>query len=143
MMWYMLLGTSGISKEDILNDPLFPIIGFTRQSSLYVEKIKQFNEKYGTDISFYTAYHTRATNRGGWARTDNRLSGYNGGNGPLGGYTQYYEFKICNYGSQRVFLKFDNNPQEFELLKGTPKNYYTSVAADASPGYSTFRLFLK
>ncbi|RAZ59958.1 hypothetical protein CHL10071_08540 [Campylobacter hyointestinalis subsp. lawsonii] len=132
-MRHMLLGSNGMSKEEYINDPaIFPVYGWSRDPVGNKNKIVEFNKKYSTDISFYTAYHTRAINSGSYARTDDRLSGYNGGNGPLSGRTQYYEFKICNYGKQKVYIKFDGSGEEILLKQGEVMhklwldNYYYS-----------------
>ena len=109
-----LVGCGGFTKDDYFQ---FAFNGYREYSNEDVESMRVFNQRFHTDISYYRAFHTRSNNTGNWGRTDDRLSGYNGGNGPLRGQTKYVEFKICNFGDQNVILVWDNGT-EVQLAKG-------------------------
>ena len=135
-----LIGCGGFTKDDYFQ---YVFDGLKEYTNEDVESMRAFNQKFHTDISYYRAFHTRSNNTGNWGRTDDRLSGYNGQNGPLQGQTKYVEFKICNFGNQNVILVWADG-SELPLVKGQVLHRISGPRlAWHYSGSAQFRLYVK
>ncbi|ANE34352.1 hypothetical protein CHL_1005 [Campylobacter hyointestinalis subsp. lawsonii CCUG 27631] len=129
-MTYMLLCSNKISmEEEYLKTNLLTIDGSAGDVKKEVEKIRAINKIYGTDISYcadwatdkpYNEYGWTKPDRyiashSNWDKTDNRLSFYREDT-PLQSIPKFYfSFKICNYGSRKVFIETLSDKQRIFL----------------------------